>query len=98
MEVRFNDRSLAELEAAATTRRDLSAAIVKSFRKATQFLRAAKDLRDVREMRGLRFEELKGDRAGQYSVRLNDQFRLVFQLDRTTTPPTIRIDSIEDYH
>lgn len=98
MEVKFNDGSLAELEAGTATRRDLSAAIVKSFRKATQFLRAAKDLRDVREMRGLRFEELKGNRAGQCSVRLNDQFRLVFQLDRTTTPPTIRIDSIEDYH
>jgi proteic killer suppression protein len=98
MEVKFNDRTLAELEAATTTRRDLSPAIIKSFRKTTQFLRAAKDLRDVREMRGLRFEELKGDRAGEYSVRLNDQFRLVFRLDGTTTPPTICIDSIEDYH
>lgn len=32
------------------------------------------------------------------SVRLNDQFRMVFELDERTDPQTVTILSIEDYH
>jgi toxin HigB-1 len=28
---------------------------------------------------GNRFESLKGDRAGQYSIRINDQWRICFE-------------------
>jgi plasmid maintenance system killer protein len=35
---------------------------------------------------------------GQRSVRLNDQFRMVFELDEQTDPQTVTIFSIEDYH
>ena len=40
-------------------------------------LNAATSLRDLR-LPGLRLEKLSGDRAGQYSIRINDQFRLCF--------------------
>ena len=33
----------------------------------------------MREPAGNRFEALTGDRAGQYSFRINDQFRLCFR-------------------
>ena len=39
---------------------------------------AASDLADLSELRGNRFEMLKGDRAGQYSIRINDQYRICF--------------------
>lgn len=44
-----------------------------------QFLMAAKSLVDLKFPPGNRLEALKGDRRGQYSIRVNDQYRLCFQ-------------------
>ncbi len=41
-------------------------------------LNRAGTLDDLRVPPGNRLEPLKGDRAGQYSIRINDQFRLCF--------------------
>ncbi len=41
-------------------------------------LGAATSLEDLRELRGNRFEALKGNRAGQFSIRINDQYRICF--------------------
>lgn len=43
-----------------------------------ELLDAAISLRDL-ELPGLRLEALKGDRAGQHSIRINDQFRICFE-------------------
>ena len=42
-------------------------------------LGAATSLQDLQELRGNRLEALKGDRAGQYSIRINDQYRICFR-------------------
>jgi proteic killer suppression protein len=42
-------------------------------------LGAATNLNDFLELRGNRFEALKGDRRGQYSIRINDQYRICFE-------------------
>ena len=39
-------------------------------------LNAAQSLKDLAALRGNRLEALKGKRAGQYSIRINDQFRI----------------------
>jgi proteic killer suppression protein len=39
-------------------------------------LHAATSLKDLRVLPGNRLEKLKGDRAGQYSIRINDQWRV----------------------
>ena len=41
-------------------------------------LNAASELKDLRVPPGNRLEALHGDREGQYSIRINDQFRLCF--------------------
>lgn len=41
-------------------------------------LDAAEVLQDLRVPPGNRLEQLKGDRAGQHSIRVNDQWRLCF--------------------
>jgi proteic killer suppression protein len=48
-----------------------------ALRKLTQ-LDAAERLDDLRIPPGNRLEQLKGDRAGQYSIRINDQYRICF--------------------
>lgn len=41
-------------------------------------LNRAEKLDDLRVPPGNRLELLKGDRSGQYSVRINDQYRICF--------------------
>ena len=49
---------------------------------------------DLRVPPGNRFEELKGNRKGTYSIRVNDQWRITFRWDDGSA-----IDvRIEDYH
>ncbi|GAB4410311.1 MAG: hypothetical protein Kow00123_23910 [Anaerolineales bacterium] len=40
---------------------------------------AAGELQDLRVPPGNRLEKLSGDRAGQYSIRINDQWRICFR-------------------
>jgi toxin HigB-1 len=47
-------------------------------RRKLNYLDAATSLQDLRSPPGNRLEGLKGDRAGQYSIRVNDQFRICF--------------------
>jgi len=43
-----------------------------------QQLHAARDLRDLAVFPGNRLEALAGDRRGQHSIRVNDQYRICF--------------------
>jgi proteic killer suppression protein len=43
------------------------------------YLQAAKELRDLKAPPGNRLEKLQGERAGQYSIRVNDQWRVCFK-------------------
>jgi toxin HigB-1 len=59
-------------------------------------LEAATSLRDLALLPGNRFEALKGDRKGQYSVRINDQWRICFEWpERSPGPVNVEI---VDYH
>ncbi len=48
-------------------------------RRKLEMLEAAKRLEDLRNPPGNRLEALKGNRAGQYCIRVNDQFRICFK-------------------
>jgi proteic killer suppression protein len=44
-----------------------------------RYMNNAKSLRDLRSPPASRLEKLKGDRAGQHSIRINDQWRICFR-------------------
>jgi proteic killer suppression protein len=48
-------------------------------RRKLEMVAAAKKLDDLRSPPGNRLEALKGDRAGQHSIRVNDQFWVCFR-------------------
>ena len=48
-------------------------------RKKLVILDAAPELNDLRIPPGNRLETLKGDRKGQHSIRINDQWRICFK-------------------
>jgi proteic killer suppression protein len=53
-------------------------AIAKAAAKALTKLQAAVRLGDLRFPPSNRFEALRGDRAGQFAIRINDQYRVCF--------------------
>ena len=52
--------------------------IAKVARRKIRQLQIANRLDDLKVPPGNRLEALKGDRAGQYSIRINDKFRICF--------------------
>ncbi len=59
-------------------------------------LDAAVSLQDLTALPGNRFEALKGDRKGQYSIRINDQWRICFEWTAGSLGP-MNVE-IMDYH
>ena len=51
-------------------------------------LDAAASLKDPAALPGNRFGALKGDRQGQYSIRINDQWRICFEWPEGSPGPT----------
>lgn len=58
-------------------------------------LDAATEIRDLRRP-GSRLEALKGDRRGQWSIRINDRWRICFEWPKGSSGPTNVV--IVDYH
>ena len=71
-------------------------AIERSARLKLDRLEAATSILDLAALPGNRFEALKGKRKGQYSIRINDQWRVCFEWpDRLPGPTNVEI---VDYH
>jgi proteic killer suppression protein len=59
-------------------------------------LEASTSIRDLAALPGNRLETLAGNRKGQYSIRINDQWRICFEwADRAVGPSNVEI---VDYH
>jgi proteic killer suppression protein len=59
-------------------------------------MEAATAVKDLSALPGNRFEPLRGDRQGQYSIRINDQWRICFEWQEGATGP--HNVEIVDYH
>lgn len=97
MELRFKDDELEKLDTEVGDR-GLPPEIVKLYRKRIGFLRAAQDERDLRAMKALRFEKLKGKRQHQRSLRLNDQWRLIVELKQEGRATVLVVVAIENHY
>jgi toxin HigB-1 len=88
--------------ACAETERIFRAELARRFPSQTQrtarrkllVLHAATDLSQLRVPPGNRLEALKGDRAGQHSIRVNDQWRICFRWHESNAADV----EIVDYH
>lgn len=99
MKYRIEDRELQKMDDDARyVSRRFSKAVHTGFRKAMFHIKAVANAADLHAFRGLRFERLKGDRTGQHSMRLNDQFRLIVRMEKATNDQEIVVIEIVDYH
>jgi len=77
MIVSFRDRETERIwngQASRRYPRDIQQAV----RRKLRMLNAAETIDDLRNPPGNRLERLKGDRSNQYSIRINDQWRICF--------------------
>ncbi len=74
----FADRETEKLFRYEPSRR-LPSDIQRAALRKLLMLHNAADLNDLRSPPGNRLEKLKGDREMQYSIRINDQFRICFR-------------------
>ena len=98
MDIEFKDQSYDRLETDGSFTMGFQAHIVTLYRKRLAFIRAAPDERDFYALKGLHFEKLKGDRLGQYSMRLNDQWRLIIEFLKREKGKVVVVISVVDYH
>lgn len=92
----FGDRRTADLFHGVPTRRARSfpADVARAALRKLDMLNAAEALRDLRSPPGNRLEALRGSRRGYYSIRINEQWRIVFRWSERTAEDV----EIVDYH
>ncbi len=93
----FHDAATEDLFNGASTKRArkrLPQQLWPVARRKLDYLNAAADLGDLRSPPGNKLEALRGDRDGQHSIRINDQYRLCFVW---TDAGPARVE-VTDYH
>lgn len=68
--------------------------IIKTVLRKLDYLNKAKTLRDLEAPPGNHLEALKGNLKGKHSIRVNDQFRIVFQFSDSEASEV----EVVDYH
>lgn len=82
MAIEFRDRGAADVfdgKASKAARRVCPSELVDRAREKLFLIDDAEALEDLRSPPGNRLEALKGDRKGQYSIRINGQYRICFR-------------------
>ena len=92
----FRDRALESFYYRGPGRksRRIPADLYAAIRRKLDRLNAATDLNDLRVPPGNRLEALRGERQGAYSIRVNDQWRIVFRW-KDDAPHDVELT---DYH
>lgn len=68
--------------------------IISVYRRRIQMLKDAPRPETLYQINSLNFEALKGDKAGLFSVRVNNQYRIEFALSNETGNPLLTICNI----
>lgn len=97
MEIEFRDTGLAIIETERAGESRLPFSVIRSLQRKLTFIRAAPDERTLRNWKSLHYEKLSSG-EGEHSIRLNDQWRLVFLMDTASHPNRIAVLRVEDYH
>ena len=79
---------------ASAKRAKAFSAIQRAARLKLDRLEAAVELMDLGALFGNRLEALKGDRKGQYSIRVNDQWRICFEWP-TGSPAPANVEIVD---
>lgn len=87
-------RELYETGCTSDKRHRFQPDIVKRYQRRIEMLQAAPSPETLYQFNSLNFEALTGDRAGRYSVRVNNKYRIEFTLSTDKEFPMITICNI----
>ncbi|MDE6304049.1 MAG: type II toxin-antitoxin system RelE/ParE family toxin [Paramuribaculum sp.] len=68
--------------------------IIKRYKRGIDYLKWASRKEDLFRVNSLKFEALKGDKTGRFSIRVNDQYRIEFTIRETAEEPILTICNI----
>ena len=97
MKIVFASERLALIHTDQAHKLGLPFAIIKAARGKLNFLAEAPDERTLRGWKSLNYKIREGTND-QRQIRINDQFRIIFQINMECTPPVITILEIGDPH
>lgn len=100
MEVRHEDSELEKIEFDENYNGKMDHKLARCFRKVMNIVRSVDNETELYNWRSLNFEKLKGKRCDEYSLRLNDQWRLIVEIEHQagSNANICVVISIEDYH
>ncbi len=98
MRVVFLDKKLEALYTHEKGAHRVDPAVLEAFVEVVAAVQAAKDTQDLRALKSLHYEKLKGDRKGDRSLRLHKGWRLIVREQRDGQGIYIEIVEIDDYH
>jgi proteic killer suppression protein len=95
----FRHKDLEKLWCSGKKPKGLSSDLVRAFQKAVRIIDSASTEQDIRAFMSLRMEKHhEGRHKGEYSVRLNDQFRLFIAIEKDDEGKFISIIEVSDPH
>ena len=68
--------------------------IIKRYKRGIDYLKWASRKEDLFRINSLNFEALRGNKAGLFSVKVNDQYRIEFSISETIEEPILTICNI----
>jgi plasmid maintenance system killer protein len=96
MKIEFADARLALIRTAQAHKLGLPIGVIKACQKKLLVIESATTELTLRNWKSLEYKRLEGSEERQ--IRINDQYRMKFTLDATTSPPTITVTFIGDPH
>lgn len=97
MNFRFEDRELQALYETEEGARKYPPEVVEAFFRRMASIKAAKDERDLRALKGARLEKLKGEKD-RHSMRLNKKWRLILRFERDAGGGIVVVLEISDHY
>jgi len=97
MEIKFDKeylRELFEVGVATNKKYRFQPDIVARYQARIKTLEKASKTADLCTLRSLRYEKLKGDKAGLESVRVNDQYRIEFKTTQVASETVVTVCNI----
>ena len=100
MNVRHDEKELESIETDDGFNGGYDAAIASKFRRILNLVRNVQNETELYHWKGLRLEKLKGKRKHQYSMRINDQWRVIVEFEgRSGSNNNVCVvKEIDDYH
>lgn len=94
MDIEFRDEKLALVETDRAAETKLPVSVINSLRRKLGIIRAAPDERTLRNWKSLHYEKMADE---ERSIRLNDQYRLIFMLNTQCSPNKVTVLRVWDH-